>query len=116
MVKLDSTYTTSVQHMFGGAVQSTTVTDTIQVFSVALNLTTSIISAVLKRGTVVDGKFVENMPSLQITVNPDGSFLSTDGTWSGSMPPASLAALFTSLGSTFDQFILGSGAVTGSQI
>jgi hypothetical protein len=116
MIKLDTAFITNVQHTLGANVVSTTVTDTLLVFSATLNLTTSVISAVVKRGTLVAGVFTENMDALTIAVNPDGSFMSTDGTWSGSMPAASVASLFTSMKTTFDQFILGSGAVTGTQI
>ena len=116
MIKLDAAFITNVQHTLGTTVVSTTVTDTLQVFSATLNLSTSIITAVVKRGTVTNSVFVENMTPLIINVNPDGSFMSTDGTWSGTMPAASVTALFTSLKTSFDQFILASGAVTGTEI
>lgn len=113
MIKLNTPYTTTVQHLSGTTVASSVVTDTLYVQDVRLDFSTGAMYATIQRGTTVNGVFASNYPPLDVTVNPDGSFISSDGTWSGSV--ASAPGLVTQLKSTFDQFILASGAVTGTE-
>jgi hypothetical protein len=87
-------------------------TDTLRVSRVWLDFPERTISAKIQRGTVIDGAFVENMPALQITVDRSGSFISNDGTWTGTVE--SVPGLLDSLRSEFDSFILTSGSVTGT--
>jgi hypothetical protein len=109
MIKLDAAYVTTVQKTLGGVSQTTT-TDTLFVSDVRIDFTTGAMYATIRRGTGTP--FANNMDILQITVNPDGSFISQDGTWQGSV--ASAPALVSSLKSQFDGFILASGKVTGT--
>lgn len=115
MIKLNTPYTTTVQYLSGTTVVSSVVTDTLCVSKVTIDFSTGALYATIQRGTVnpTTGEFGSNYPDLDVVVNPDGSFVSSDGTWSGSV--ASAPALVAQLKATFDQFILASGAVTGTQ-
>ena len=114
MIKLNTPYTTTVQYLSGNTVVSATVTDTLYVQSVSIDFSTGALYATIARGTVNDqGMFGQNYPSLEVVVNPDGSFLSNDSTWRGSLG-GNAAALIAQLRSTFDQFILASGSVSGT--
>ena len=111
MIKLDATYVTSVSTTLAGATVTTT-TDELFVQSVSIDFLTGQMLAIVQRGTGTP--FSANMAPLRITVNPDGTFASLDGSWSGSVSAA--PALVAQLKATFDQFILASGKVTGSTI
>jgi hypothetical protein len=114
MIVLDAAYQTSVTTKLGG-VTTTVTTDSLFVANVKIDFTTGIMYAVVKRGTTANGPFQSNMDDLFITVNPDGSFISSDGgTWQGIV--ASAPALIAQLKATFDQFILASGKVSGTAI
>jgi hypothetical protein len=112
MILLSAGDITTVQHT-GPGVSQTTVTDTLYITSVTIDLTTGALYATIQRGTGTP--FVSNLTTQQVTVNPDGSFISSDGTWTGSVGTVA-ATLVTSLRNQFDQFILASGAVTGTEI
>ena len=112
MIKLNTPYTTTVQYLSGTTVASSVVTDTLYVQNVTLDFSTGAMYATIQRGTTVNGVFASNYPSLNVVVNPDGSFISDDGTWHGTV--ASAPGLVAQLKSTFDQFILASGSVTGT--
>ena len=90
---------------------TTTITDTLLVRYVELNLVSGDILAIIDRGTVVDGKFVANTDPLWVDVHADGSFMSRDGAWSGTVISAS--SIVSGLKQAFDGFLLASGAVTG---
>ena len=113
MIKLDTPYTTTVQYLSGSTVVSSTLTDTLYVKTVTLDFSTGAMYAVIARGTTSpSGVFESNYPDLSIVVNPDGSFITPDGTtWKGQV--ASAPALVAQLVSEFDSFILASGSVTG---
>jgi hypothetical protein len=111
MIKLNSPYVTSVVSTMGSE-SKTIVTDTLFISHVRLDLTTGALYATVQRGT--GNPFVANMTPLEVCVNPDGSFVSSDGSWSGSV--ASAPALVSELAQEFDQFILGSGEITGTVI
>lgn len=115
MIKLDVPYTTTVQYLAGNTVVSSVTTDTLYVREVRMDFSTGSMYALIDRGTVINGVFGSNYPSLEIIVNPDGSFTSPDGsTWVGTV--ASSPALVAQLKTTFDQFLLASGKITGKQL
>lgn len=110
MIKLDALYQTVASSTFNG-VTSTKVTDTLFVQEVRIDFTTGTIYSNVQKGT---GKpFQQTLDAIQICVNPDGTFVSSDGDWIGSVGP-SAPALVAQLKATFDQFILASGKVTGT--
>lgn len=114
MIKLDTAYTTTISHTFGTTTVAAT-TDTLFVRSVTQDFTTGAMYATVQRGTVdATGKFVSNYPDMQLTINPDGSFISQDGTWQGTV--ATAPTLVANLKTQFDQFVLASGKVTGTII
>ena len=113
MIKLDPKYQTVVTKVYNGA-SVTTTTDTLFVSDVRIDFTTGAIYATIRKGT--GNPFVDNDdPPEQICVNPDGTFVSQDGSWSGSLG-AVAPAIVASLKTQFDQFVLASGAVTGTLI
>jgi hypothetical protein len=59
--------------------------------------------------------FSQNYPSVDIVVNPDGSFISSDGVWVGSLG-AQATSLVAQLRATFDNFVLAAGLVQGAVI
>ena len=111
MIKLDPNYCTTVISSFNGTTQTIT-TDTLFVSDVRLDMRTGAIYSTVQKGT--GSPFVSNLSSIDICVNPDGSFISSDGLWSGSVQSA--PALVAQLKATFDQFILASGKVTGTAV
>jgi hypothetical protein len=111
MIVLSNNITT-IKYFDDANVVSSVVTDTLYVKNVNLDFSTGAMYATIDRGTVVNGVFASNYPSVNIVVNPDGSFLSSDGKWSGSLG-ASASNLVAQLKSTFDQFVLSAGLVQG---
>jgi len=112
MIKLSSQNITTIQYLYGGTIVGSVVTDTLYVKSVRIDFSTGALYATISRGTIVDGVFAENYPSVDIVVNPDGSFISSDGKWQGSLGPTA-SSLVAQLASTFDNFILAAGLVDG---
>jgi hypothetical protein len=114
MIKLDIANQTTVQYLEGATVVSSTVTDTLYVSEVRLDFTTGAIYATIHRGTTdpSTGVFGDNYPALDIVVNPDGSFISSDGKWNGSLG-AAVSNIMAQLQATFDQFVVASQAVVG---
>ena len=115
MIKLAIPNQTTVQYLSGANVVGSVVTDTLYVQKVTFDFSTGAMYATIARGTVVDGVFAQNYPSVDITVNPDGSFISSDGSWTGNLGGA-VTALVEQSKATFDQFILASGAVQGTAV
>lgn len=113
MIKLAVPNQTTIQYLEGTTLVDSTVTDTLYVQSVNLDFNTGAIYATIARGTVINGVFASNYSSLSVVVNPDGSFLSSDGKWVGTV--ANAPALVAGLKSQFDQMILASGAIQGVQ-
>jgi hypothetical protein len=113
MLRLDQAFVTTIQKTLGGT-SDTVVTDTIFVSDVRIDFKTGALYATLRRGIDVLGQFVENMVPVEVVVNPDGSFISLDGLWSGTAP--GVPQLITQLKGQFDQFLLASGAVSGTII
>jgi hypothetical protein len=113
MIVLDTPHTTTVQYLAGDKVVGATVTDTLYIRRVTIDFTTGALYATIDRGTVnADGEFAQNYPSLDLVVNPDGSFSTADGvSWVGQVDAA--PALVAQLKDAFDGFILMSGKVTG---
>jgi hypothetical protein len=108
MIKLDAAFQTVQSSSFKG-VTTTVVTDTLFVSSVRLDFTTGAMYATIRKGT--GSPFAENLDAVEICVNPDGSFVSSDGAWVGSV--AAAPQLVAQLRATFDQFLLASGKITG---
>jgi hypothetical protein len=113
MITLNQSDVTTIQSTGPGGI-TTVITDTLFVSGVKFDMTVGAIYAMIQRGTMVKGAFVSNMDTLEVVVNPDGSFISSDGTWSGSVG-AIAASLITSLKAQFDQFILASGSISGTE-
>ena len=109
MIKLDTAFQTVASSTFNG-VTTTVTTDTLFVSAVRIDFTTGALYATIRKGS--GAPFSDTIDAMEICVNPDGSFISSDGTWSGSVDSA--PALVASLKMTFDQFILASGKVTGT--
>jgi hypothetical protein len=111
MIKLDAASTTTNVATFNGK-DTKTVTDTLVVSYVELNLPAGSVVAMLERGTMVDGVFTPDQPRLRVDVQADGTFLSQDGAWAGQLPnwPKALGALASSL----DGLLLSAGLVTGT--
>ena len=80
MITLDATSVTTTSATRGGKTITST-TDTLVVSYVELQLEAGTILAIIKRGTIVDGKLVESEPALWVNVNADGTFASRDGAW-----------------------------------
>lgn len=114
MIILAAGDTTTLQWLSGSTVISSTVTDTLYVKSVRLDFQTGAIYATIARGTVVNGVFAENYPSVDIVVNPDGSFVSSDNKWKGNI--SSAGVLVSQLKTQFDQFILSAGLIAGTAV
>jgi len=112
MILLSPAYVTTVQATMNGQT-TTTTTDTLFVSAVRIDLLAGIIYATIRRGTG-NSPFAPNMPNLDVVVNQNGSFFSQDGSWSGTIS-GGISSLISSLKSQFDQMILASGAITGTQ-
>jgi hypothetical protein len=114
MINLTGNSITSVETTFDGET-ATTTTDVLFVSKVSLDFKANALYATIQRGTMVNGTFQSNFAPLMVTVNPDSSFVSSDGSWQGDLPPGTVAQLMAALAGQFDSFILSSGAVTGSE-
>lgn len=113
MITLSPESITTSTAVFNG-VTSTSVTDTLFVSYVELGFASGSVCAMIQKGTMVDGVFTPNMPQIRVDVQPDGSFLSNDGAWSGTIP--NWAATLAALRAPFDGLLLGSGLVTGTAV
>lgn len=113
MIRLDAQFQTTVQILSGGTVVNSVTTDTLLVSNVQIDFQQGVLHADIQRGSVVGGAFVANYPPVRVKVKDDGSFISDDASWHGTLP--GLAQLMNQLKSEFDQFILSSGFVTGTQ-
>ena len=113
MIKLDAASTTTSTSVFQGAT-TTTVTDTLFVSYVELGFESGSVVAMVQRGTMVNGIFTPNQSQLRINVNPDGTFASQDGTWSGTLPNWSVA--LKALAASLDGLLLSAGLVSGTAI
>lgn len=113
LIKLDPQYQTVVQHTFNGETETDT-TDTLFVSDARLDFRSGALYATIEKGSVVDGQFVQNLDSVEVTVNPDGTFVSNDGLWTGQIPSA--PTLLATLKAEFDQFVLASGTISGKTV
>lgn len=113
MIQLATANQTTVQYLEGTTVVSSTVTDTLFVQSVRIDFSTGSLYATIARGTLVNGVFSQNYPSVDIVVNPDGSFVSSDNKWEGNLG-AQASSLVAQLKTTFDNFVLAAGLVSGT--
>lgn len=113
MIKLSAPSTTTVTSVFNG-VTSVFITDTLHVSYVELNLPAGQVSAMIQRGTMVNGVFTMTQPQLRVNINPDGTFHSQDGAWSGTLPNWSTA--LATIAASFDNLLLSAGLVTGTEV
>jgi hypothetical protein len=113
MIQLAPASVTTSTAVFNG-VSTVTTTDTLFVSYVELGFESGSVVAMIQKGTTVDGVFIMNMPQIRVDVQPDGSFLSNDGAWSGTIP--NWAATLAALRAPFDGLLLGSGLVTGTAV
>lgn len=113
MITLNSNYATSITSTFNG-VSTTTVTDTLFVSYVELGFESGSVTAMIKRGTMVNGVFTENQPMLRVDVQPDGTFRSNDGVWIGTIPNWTVA--LAQLKAPFDGLLLSAGLVQGTAV
>lgn len=113
MITLAPQYITSATRTFNGQTITNT-TDTMRISYAELDLVGGSVMCMVERGTVIGGAFTPNMSKLRIQLNADGTFASTDGSWSGTVPVAVVQGFVSGLTSAFQQFVLGAGAVQGS--
>jgi hypothetical protein len=114
MITLSTPYVTTTTSTLGGQT-NTAVTDTLFFSYVEINFSPAAIRAKIQRGTVVATVFTPNISDVWVTVNPDGSFSSSDGSFQGAAGALNVAALSAGLTTAFDGAILASGAVAGSE-
>ena len=112
MIKLASPYVTTIEYRYGSDVVGSVTTDTLYIRSVRFDFSTGAFYADIDRGTIVNGIFASNYPSVSIIINPDGSFISNDGKWSGKLQSA--APLVAQMAAQFDQMLVSSGLVQGA--
>ena len=113
MISLDAASTTTASSTRGGQTVTAT-TDTLVVRYVELNLVEGSILAIIDRGTMANGVFVATDIPLWVDVHADGTFSSRDGAWKGTV--ATAGTIIAGLKQAFDQFLLASGAVTGTAV
>ena len=117
MIKLDTAFiTTATSVMYG--VTSVVITDTMRVSYVEIDFTSGSVMAMVERGTMVGSPavFTPNMEKLRVQLNADGTFASTNGALTGSIPVQIANGFLASLTAAFQAFVLGAGAVSGTQI
>lgn len=115
MIKLTGNSPTTIQYLSGGTVDSSVVTDTLYIKSVTVDFSSGAMYAHIARGsTDANGFFFENYPAVDLVVNPDGSFISSDGKWKGSV--SSAPSLVAQLQAEYDAFITSSGLITGTSV
>ena len=110
MIKLDPSFVTTIQTTMGG-VTSIATADTLRVSYAELDLTNGNVMVMADQGALVNSVFIPSISRLRIQFNADGTFSSSDGSWSGSIDTSALVA---QLKATLDQFILTSGKITGT--
>ena len=113
MIKLDASSTTTSTAVFNG-VSTVTTTDTLLISYMELSFPMGSVTVMVQRGTMVNGVFTPNLSQLRINVNPDGTFASQDGTWSGTLP--NWAATLKVIAGQFDGLLLSAGLVSGTAI
>jgi hypothetical protein len=113
MITLAAPSVTTSSSTFNGVV-TTTVADTLFVSYVELGFASGTVTAMIQKGTMVEGVFTPNLPQIRVDVYSDGTFRSNDGLWSGTIP--NWTATLASLRAPFDGLLLGSGLVTGTAV
>jgi hypothetical protein len=111
MIRLDPQYITTQSSSFNGQTH-TQVTDTLFISSVRIDFSTGAMYATIQSGSGTP--FDQTLDPFDVCVNPDGTFISSNGTWEGIV--AAAPTLVAQLKATFDQFILASGKVTGQMV
>jgi hypothetical protein len=115
VILLASAFQTSSSSTFNGAT-TTSVTNALSVSGVRIDPDSGVIVAQIQRGYFDPSLgFTPNMAALIVSVNPDGSFTSSDGSWQGPAGSLNVSALLAGLSAVFDGAILASGAVHGTE-
>lgn len=113
MITLAAQDITSTAKMFNGTTL-TTVTDTLFVSYIEINFASGTVVAMIQRGTMVNGVFTVNYPTMRVDVAPDGTFQSQDGLWSGTIP--NWTASLSAIAAPFDGLLLSSTVTSGTVI
>lgn len=118
MITLATASQTTSTTVFNG-VTAVNTTDTLFISYIEIGFGTGTVSAMIQKGTMVNGAFTSNLPMIRVNVNPDGSFSSNDpsgpkGGWSGTIPnwSATLAALAAPL----DGLLVAAALVQGTAV
>jgi len=118
MIQLAADFVITQQFLLGSAVQSSAKTDTLFISSVNVNFASGVITATIRRGTIINGAFSSNYPDVQVTVAADGTYSSSDGSITGTLasgtPPTNVA--LAQIASAFEQLVLGTGVIQGTQV
>jgi hypothetical protein len=102
MITLTDGLVTTIKYLAGANEIGSQTTDTLFISEVRIDFGTGAIYATIKRGYVDKEVFRENYPALSIVVNPDGSFISNDGKYTGTVP---ISQLVQGLSAQFDSFV-----------
>ena len=113
MIQLGVEDITSTTKVFNGTT-ITDVTDTIFVSYIEISFANGTVTAMIQRGTMVNGVFTVNYPHLRVDVAPDGTFQSQDGLWSGTIP--NWTASLSAIAAPFDGLLLSSTVTSGTVI
>lgn len=113
MITLATQDQTTLTTVFNG-VTTTTLTDTLFVSYIEINFESGTVSAFIQKGTIVNGDFVCNLPKIRVNVNPDGTFSSSDGQWTGTIP--NWSPTLAALASPLDGLVTGAGLVSGTVV
>ena len=113
MIQLGANDVTSTTKVFNGTTITQT-TDTLFVSYIEISFESGTVTAMIQRGTMVNGVFTVNYPQMRVDVASDGTFKSQDGLWSGTIPNwnASLSAI----AAPFDGLLLSSTVASGTVI
>ena len=113
MIALSMQDQTTSTTVFNGQT-TTTLTDTVFVSYIEINFESGTVSAFIQKGTIVNGDFVCNLPKIRVNVNPDGTFSSSDGQWTGTIP--NWSPTLAALASPLDGLVTGAGLVSGTVV
>lgn len=111
MITLNAASITTNTSVFNSK-PTVTVTDTLLISYMELNFPAGSVTAMIQRGTMVNGVFTPSQPQLRVNVNPDGTFASTDGQWTGTLP--NWVATYAALALNFENLLLSAGLVAGT--
>ena len=115
MINLSPASITTTTAVLNG-VSTVSTTDTLLVSYVEIGFASGSVTMVVQQGSMVGSPavFTPNLPQIRVDVAPDGTFRSSDGKLTGTIPswPATLAALRT----PFDGLLLSNGLASGTAV